>query len=451
MAYRYFYLNILFRVLLVIVLTAVSTYLLLVKNAYLWGGIIIPIIVILVINLIKYFNRINTWVSFYLSGIENEDASLKVPSGSGNKVVDDVYMNVERIKNLLKQAKLDITTQEYYYKSVINQSATGLFSVNENGRVVNINPAAIKLVGLKEFHHINMLETIDKELPAFILQPISNNHEQSAVFENQYGQKLLFKRSTIISQQKKIRLIAVGDITKELDTREVEAWVKLARTLSHEIMNNIAPITTLSKVISDYFTLNDSPISLSKLDQNTISNTLKGLQVIEERSVGLMNFVENYRKFTKLPAPQLETCNLSEVLESMVLASTSFMEGTGISITKDFSEKVMVDTDKELLSQVVINLLKNACEALIMDDVKDPAISISLNQVNHESRIDISNNGPLIPNEIREQIFIPFFTTKEEGSGIGLSLSKQMMLQMGGDLVLRSGKEETTTFSIILH
>ncbi|PJB55340.1 MAG: hypothetical protein CO098_16795, partial [Bacteroidetes bacterium CG_4_9_14_3_um_filter_41_19] len=114
-----------------------------------------------------------------------------------------------------------------------------------------------------------------------------------------YGQKLLFKLSEIISQEDKIRLVAVSDITKELDNGEVDAWIKLARTLSHEIMNNIAPITTLSQVISGYFTKENRTLEISDLEPKTITNTIKGLKVIEERSVGLMSFVDNYRKFTK--------------------------------------------------------------------------------------------------------------------------------------------------------
>ncbi len=450
MVYKHFYLIVSLKLLVVIILTAVLTYLLFVESSYIWGIMIIPLLILAIFNLLGYFNKINKWISFFLSGVENEDTTLKIPSKSGNKAIDDVYKGIEQIKELLKQAKIDISTQEYYYRSVINQSATGLFSVNEKGRVVNINPAAIKLTGLQEYHHINILDTIDETLPELIMQSIGNKRQQSVVFENQYGQKLLFKLSEIQNNKETIRLVAVGDITKELDNSEIDAWIKLARTLSHEIMNNIAPITTLSKVISDYFTIGGSPVNISDIEQKTISNTLKGLQVIEERSVGLMNFVDNYRKFTKLPSPQLMKFNLSEIVENNIVAADAYMQDTEILIEKEFPETMMVYTDKELLSQVIINLLKNACEALILGNVEDPVLEIKMTKINNEARIDISNNGPRIPNEIREQIFIPFYTTKEEGSGVGLSLSKQIMLKMGGDIILRSGKEDLTTFSIIL-
>ena len=269
------------------------------KQAYSLSLLTLLLLIGAIINIIRYFNGINQWMAFFLLGIENEDTSLKIPTKSGNKAIDEVYAGIERLNNLFKQSKIDISTQEQYYRSVIDQSATGLFSVNENGRVININPSAIKLTNLQEYHHVNALSKIDNALPYFIIRPKINLNQQSAIFENQYGQKLLFKLSEIKTTKEIIRLVAVSDITKELDNREVDAWIKLARTLSHEIMNNIAPITTLSQVISDYFIRNKKAIELADLDSKTINNTVKGLKVIEERSLGLIHFVDNYQKIHK--------------------------------------------------------------------------------------------------------------------------------------------------------
>jgi signal transduction histidine kinase len=246
-------------------------------------------------------------------------------------------------------------------------------------------------------------------------------------------------------------LVAVSDITKELDNGKVDAWIKLARTLSHEIMNNIVPITTLSQVISNYFIRNKKAIDVEDLDSKTINNTLKGLKVIEERSLGLMHFVDNYRKFTKLPVPKLLPVNLSNLIDNCLLAAGTFSKFDTIELEKSIPENLLVITDENLLSQVIINLLKNACEALTCHHTEKPKIVIRLRQSNNTTRIEITNNGPQIPPELREQIFIPFFTTKEDGSGVGLSLSKQIMLKMNGDVLLNSMKEKSTTFTIILN
>ena len=450
MGYKNFYLAIIIRLILIILLSMAAGYLCFEKQDYILC--LLPFLLLLgaIINIIRYFNNINEWIAFFLLGIENEDASLKVPNKSGNKAIDDVYIGIERLNKLFKQTKIDISTQEQYYRSVINQSATGLFSVNENGRIININPAAIKLTNLHEYHHINALINIDNSLAEFITDPKENRHQQSAIFENKYGQKLLFKLSEIKTSNEIIKLVAVSDITKELDNGEVDAWIKLARTLSHEIMNNIAPITTLSQVLSTYFTQNNKIIETKDIDLKTISNTVKGLKVIEDRSLGLMNFVDNYRKFTKLPAPKLNEINISSLLENNLLAASTFPNFHTIELTKSIPKNLLLNTDEKLLSQVITNLLKNAYEALL-GNTENPKLSIRLSQTDTNTKIKITNNGPNIPPEIREQIFIPFFTTKEEGTGVGLSLSKQIMLKMNGDILLNKMKDVTTSFTIVLN
>ncbi|RLD79302.1 MAG: hypothetical protein DRJ10_09020, partial [Bacteroidetes bacterium] len=284
MKYKHFYLAVITRLVIIILLSITSSYLYFEQKAYFLSIVILVFVVFTSINLISYFNKINKWISFFLLGIENEDTSLRIPSKTGNKAIDDVFKGMNKLNVLFKQTKIEIITQDQYFKMVINQSATGLFSINEKGRVININPTATILTDLQKHHHINSLNKIDIALPNFIQQAKYKKPQQSAIFENKYGQKLLFKLSELDTVNEKIILIAVSDITKELDNREVDAWIKLARTLSHEIMNNIAPITTLSQVILKYFTKDDKTIELAKIDLKTITNTIKGLDVIEERS-----------------------------------------------------------------------------------------------------------------------------------------------------------------------
>jgi signal transduction histidine kinase len=164
-----------------------------------------------------------------------------------------------------------------------------------------------------------------------------------------------------------------------------------------------------------------------------------------------MNFVDNYRKFTKLPVPILKETNLSSLINNNLIVASTFPKFNTIKLEKLMPGKVFVNTDEKLLSQVIINLLKNACEALILDNIENPSLKIKLLQTNSTTRVEISNNGNKIAPEIREQIFIPFFTTKEKGTGVGLSLSKQIMLKMHGDVILSSRNEDLTTFVIILE
>ena len=448
MKYKHFYIAIAIRLVIIILVVIAGTYLLLERQAY-WTTALLGVLVLFAtIDLVRYFNKINEWISFFLLGIENEDNSLRIPAATGNKSIDDVFRGMNKLNELFKQVKIDNKTQEQHFKTVINQSATGLFSVNEKGRVMHINPAATKLVNLEAWHHINSLGRIDEALPNFIRQ----NDSSQTIFENQYGQKLLFRLSQLHTQKEEITLVAVSDITKELDNREVEAWVKLARTLSHEIMNNITPITTLSQVISGYFTNKNGTKRLSDLDAKTIDNAVKGLNVIEERSLGLMNFVNNYRKFTKLPEPQIEDTNVSDIVEKCLIAIRSYPLFDVITLEKSIPPDVHFPTDAQLLSQVITNLLKNAYEALIGDKENiDPRLKVKLTKEGYNIKIEIINNGAGIPPELREQIFVPFFTTKEDGTGIGLSLSKQILLQMNGDIILKPTANSLTRFIVVLN
>lgn len=450
MRFKHFYIALIIRLIIIIVLAIIGSYFFFEKQAYLKAAILLVLLVIVSLNLLRYFNKINKWIAFFLKGIENEDTSLRIPNKTGDKAIDGIFKGMNNLNERFKQTKIKISTQEQYYNIIINQSATGLFSVNENGRVININPAATKLIEIQEYQHINSLVKIDKSLPPFIQQDHPKS-EPSAIFENKYGQKLLFKLSKLNLAKEKISLITVSDITKELDNREVDAWVKLARTLSHEIMNNITPITTLSQVISGYFIKDKKTIELSEINSKTIENTVKGLNIIDERSRGLMNFVNNYRKFTKLPEPIFKDINLSVLIGDNLIASKAYLGFDRIKILKNIPENIYCNTDAELLSQVITNILKNATEALIQGQTQNPQIEIKLSEFANSIRIDIKNNGPEISPEIIEQIFVPFYTTKEEGSGIGLSLSKQILLSMGADIVLKSEHNNAVVFSIVLN
>ena len=451
MTNKRFYRAIIIRLICIVGLTILVSYLFFVKHKFIWSALIMLIVIGFAINTIAYFNQVNQWIASFLLGIENEDTTLKIPKNTGNKAIDEIFSGLHRLNELFRKTKIEIGTQEQYYLSIINQSATGLFSVNEQGRIININPAAEKLTGLIAFHHINTLSRISDTLPGFILNTKNDQRSTSAIFENQKGQKLLFKLTQIITSTEVIKLVVVSDITKELDSREVDAWIKLARTLSHEIMNNIAPITTLSQVTLNYFVRNEQAVSSDNINQETVNKTIKGLQVIEERSSGLQKFVDNYRKFTKLPEPVLQNVNLTKLISNVLLVCSGFDNYKAVNVEEYLPDSIIAITDDNLLSQVLINLIKNALENFSENrTIENPIIQIKVSEDTNRIKIDISNNGEEIPPELREQIFVPFFTTKENGSGIGLSLSKQIMLKLDGDIILRTDSRNFTCFTVSL-
>lgn len=448
---RHFFRNIMIRIILLLGLSIAGSYLLFVMKQVLWSLLVFLLALVMVGSTIKLFNRVNRWIASFLLGIENEDSTLHVPEETGNKTINEIFRRIKRLNELYRNKNIEIGVQEQYYLSIINQSATGLFSVNEEGRIMNINPAAEKLIGLIAYQHVNSLRRISDALPGFIRIELKPGESPSAIFESPGGEKLLFKLSEISTPDEAIRLVVVSDISKELDIREVDAWIKLARTLSHEIMNNIAPITTLSQVTLDYFVKNNRAVDVKEIDQDMVHETIKGLKVIEERSSGLTEFVENYRRFTKLPEPVLKKVKLHKLIASVLTISAGFERFDQVRVEDQIPVEVTVLTDQNLLSQVLINLIKNALESFNQGvRTPHPYIRVIVKEEADRVRIDICNNGELIPHELREQIFVPFFTTKENGSGIGLSLSKQIMLLLGGDINLRSNSKNETCFRITI-
>lgn len=451
MGFKHIYISLIFRIVLLMLFSGLSVYLIFEVKTVLFGVLAGVFALLMMLNILHLYNQINRWISFFLLGIENEDTSLKIPQKTGNKTIDEIFKGVEHLNDIFKLTKIEISSQEQYFKSILNQSVTGLFSINEKGRIININPAAEKLTGLLNFQSVSVLHKIDPALPDFIQNTSGSNKPISSVFENQYGQKLLFKITSIKTNENTLKLIAVSDITQELDHSEVDAWIKLARTLAHEIMNNITPITTLSNVILGYFKNNQSAKKPDEITQNTINNAIKGLEVIEERSAGLLSFVENYRKFTKLPEPHFSNIDLSSIIKNALIVMETYEGFKDIEVKLHLPESSFCITDEHLILQVLINLLKNSFEAM-QDDTseKKPTLFIHIEKQIEITKLTIANNGPQIQNELREQIFVPFYTTKEQGSGIGLSLSKQIMIKLGGDIVLLPQKDKLTQFQLTI-
>ena len=246
-------------------------------------------------------------------------------------------------------------------------------------------------------------------------------------------------------------MLSLQDIRNELDEKELDSWMKLIRVLMHEIMNSIAPITSLSESLCKYYMIEGRVARPDELTESTINTTLRGLNVIREQGTGMMQFVESYRKLTRLPKPEMKLFSIFDLLEriKILYASLANSEKNKLMVTVN-PPAIELLADENLISQVLINLVKNALEA--NENNQDGKIHIyaGLNS-DHRIEIKVADNGQGIPDEIIEQIFIPFFTTRENGSGIGLSLSRQIMRLHGGTLQVRSNPGKETVFNMIFQ
>jgi signal transduction histidine kinase len=254
----------------------------------------------------------------------------------------------------------------------------------------------------------------------------------------------LFRISEVVIEKEVIKIVTFQDFKKELEEKELASWKKLIRVLTHEIMNSITPITTLSVAVRRIIKPEDKIKDINHLQQDDLEDIFINNTVIEERSKGLLEFMDQYRKLTKIPTLNLEEVKLKTLIEDQQSLFKSIIDQDGIEFQIDISpEDLMVNLDNKLTEQVLINLIKNAIEAL---DKPRKRIQIYGGKELDYIYIKVVDNGKGIPLDIQDQIFIPFYTTKETGSGIGLSLCREIIQTMKGSIMFESTEGEGSVF-----
>ena len=389
------------------------------------------------IRLYRHYRRNIKKVTFLFDAIDNGDFSFNFPTEKRFKEDNILHQSLNRIKLFLQHTREEQMDREKYYEQILNAVDTGILVVDSHDNILQHNQAALRLLNTDVLTHMNQVkEKLKDEHLA--------KHETQAMLKDKH-----------------VRIIALSDVSHELSNQEVDSWIKLIRVLTHEIMNTITPVTSLSETL---------------LTRVTEDKDLKqGLETIHKTGTELLAFVNNYRRFTHVPQPQPALFYVEPFLERMALLCNHEVE---IEVSP---KDLLTYADESLLSHVVTNLLKNAVEAF-----KEKGISAERNKQdgNEQGRnkqecrsadlqsaaskkafirlqayanaqesiiIDVSNNAGLIPEDVASHIFIPFFTTKPEGSGIGLSLSRQIMRVSGGSLSLHQDKAQgITTFRIII-
>ena len=405
--------------------------------------LIIIIVLLLVavvgyIRLYRHYRRNIKKVTFLFDAIDNGDFSFNFPTEKGFKEDKILHQSLNRIKLFLQHTREEQMEREKYYEQILNAVDTGILVVDSHDNILQHNQAALRLLDTDVLTHMNQVKgkLKDEHLA---------KHETQAMLKDKH-----------------VRIIALSDVSHELSNQEVDSWIKLIRVLTHEIMNTITPVTSLSETL---------------LTRVTEDKDLKqGLETIHKTGTELLAFVNNYRRFTHVPQPQPALFYVEPFLERMAMLCNREVE---ISVSP---KDLLVYADESLLSHVVTNLLKNAVEAFNGQEKlsternkqdgneqgrnKQECRSADLQSAASKKAfirlqayanaqesiiIDVSNNAGLIPEDVASHIFIPFFTTKPEGSGIGLSLSRQIMRVSGGSLSLHQDKAQgITTFRIII-
>ncbi len=363
-----------------------------------------------------------------IDAMENSDPSFLFPTHAGDKETRQVNRALNRVGQVLHRVKNETAQQEKYYELILNSIGTGVVVLNQAGYVYQKNNEALHLLGLEVFTHVKQLSHIDEGLQERIDSCREGDRLQIS-FSNERGTvNLSIRVSGIVVRGEQLRILAFSDINRELDEKELESWVRLIRVLTHEIMKSVTPITSIS----------DTLLSTPASDSDELH---RGLKTISTTGRGLLAFVESYRRFTHIPKPEPSLFYVKAFAERMIELARHQNDCAHISFRLHVDPAdLILFADENLISQVVINLLKNAIQAISAQT--DGCITIrSCCNDDDEVIIEVRNNGPAIPSEVSDHIFVPFFTTKKSGSGIGLSLARQIMRLSGGSITLISGKE----------
>ena len=446
---RNLYFQIVIRVLTIVVIALVAGFIYAEKSSVELTAICLIFELPAVYGLINYMNMTNRKISYFLESVQNNDSTLLFPENISGKSVRELYEGLNKINEQIQHLKIENQQREQYFKTLLEHVATGIITFNSKGFVLHANSAVKNLLSVEVLTHIHQLERINRNLYHAVLNFKPFEQKMVSLVNERGTIELSLKSTSFKTQNEELILLSVQDIRNELDEKELDSWMKLIRVLMHEIMNSIAPITSLSESLSQLFTVGGHDILPEEVNEKIIRTTIHGLNVIGEQGSGLIQFVESYRKLTRLPKPEKKLFKAEDLINRVKVLYFSFdnAEKVKLSVSINPSELELF-ADENLISQVLLNLVKNALEAL--NDKEDGNIRIIVDTTaNNRPQICVCDNGPGISPEIMEQIFVPFFTTRESGSGIGLSLSRQIMRLHGGSLQVRSVPEKETVFNLI--
>lgn len=400
-------------------------------SIYFNNWLVVPVFIILLIislwNFLYFSNSINRKIAFFFDSVSNEDTTLHYPVRIHSSSLKDLHRSMNDLNNRISEIKIKNEHNERFYRELMKYSASGMIAVDEDGYIDLINNSALALIDLQHISHINLLKQKNEELytQMNLVKP-----GQKKIVKLLLGtdlRLLSLKVSALKFGDKRYRLYSLHDIKAELEEKELDSWQKLIRVMTHEIMNSIGPITSLSNILNGIYVKDGKPLPVSDITEKQIQNTIHGLEVIEQTGRGLMHFVEDYRKLTKIPKPVFKAIQVDGWIHSIEVLLRPRLEEEQIEfkISPKEIHKELIG-DEKLLSQVLINLLNNSMDALRNITIKKITIHISESN-SGKLKISVSDNGAGIAPEEIDKIFIPFYTTKENGSGIGLSLSRQIM------------------------
>jgi|AntRauTorcE11898_2_1112593.scaffolds.fasta_scaffold00550_8 nitrogen fixation/metabolism regulation signal transduction histidine kinase len=449
MAYKNFRLHVVARVLLLAVTLALVIYLARQDDLLITSIVLGAIAVFQVVELIHYLEETNRKLTHFFQSIRHSDFSTSFTGSIRGKTFENLNIEFNEVIQAFQKNRAEKMEQHNYLLTVVQHVSIGIIAFHGDGSVDIFNNAVKKLLKINNLKNIQALDNIKEGLAGKIIGLKAGEKILTKIIVDDEILQVFISATQLRLRGKELTIISLQDIHAELEEQEIESWQKLIRVLTHEIMNSITPISSLVSTVDDLLIdESDESLKLKELDEEDLQSVREALTTIQHRSKGLLNFVDVYRNLTRIPKPNFRYFRLSDVMKRNARLLQPKLEKFSIDFHYQVvPDNIMVTADPDLIDQVIINLLVNAIDAV--KDASNPAITVKA-WVNKNSRvvIEITDNGHGIKPDILDKVFMPFYTSKKHGSGIGLSLARQIMHLHKGSITVRSRPDESTTFTL---
>ncbi len=394
-----------------------------------------------------YMNRIHRDVRKFMDALRTQDTTQLFSDRKKERYFGKLYASFNEITRNFRLVRIEKEVENQFFRETIKQSASGIMAVEEGGEIGLVNSAALQILGVDSLKTMSELRQIHPDFADIVSSgDIRDQHVKILVTRKMV--QLAVKATEMNLDGTMVRIYSLLDISREMAHSEVEAWQKLIRVLNHEITNSVVPLHILSTSLFDLFHNGERQMSVEELDDKMIDRTVLGLKTIIKRSGGLSDFLNTYKSFTDTGEPAYSNILVSEMFEQLVSLLEDEIAPSGVKIVQDISPPdLRLLADEKLIEQTIINLLKNSVFAL--EKRKSPEIRLKAFSLHDQLTIEVRDNGKGISEEIIEDIFTPFFTTRKEGSGIGLSLARQVMQMHNGSIHVDSQEGAYTSFTLL--
>jgi two-component system, NtrC family, nitrogen regulation sensor histidine kinase NtrY len=451
MTYKNFRLNIIIRVFLLVVSGYILVSVLHSGGYFMTPFLLIILILVQIVSLIHYIEKTNRIVTSFLESVRFSDFSRTFQAEGLGSSFDNLKKAFNKVIEDFQKIRNEKEEHYFYLQNIISHIEIGIIAYQKDGTVEMINNAAKKLFNVQQLKNIQLLETWNPGLELVFLNIEPGDNELIKVKRGEDLLQLSIQATEFKINEREIILVSIKNIQSELEEQEMEAWQKLIRVLTHEIMNSIAPIASLTSTVNLMVTEVAENIEAhagENFDREGIDDIINALNTIHKRSTGLIHFVEKYRNLTRIPKPNFSVYKIKDQFDNIHSLLEKEIKEKKIKFEMSIvPNKLELTADEQLIEQVLINMVKNSIHALDNTEKKKIYLKAYINN-NGKRVIQVIDNGQGIIKEVGDKIFIPFFTTKSTGSGIGLSLSKQIMRVHNGNIKVNSLPNVETCFTL---